>query len=133
MLEIMQKGAKPEGAGVQVTVTGETVPTSLESMLSEFIDWKRLARARRIDDRDVNVLRADKEIIKATIRDYKVVIDVKERKIIHNCADWSRTAVKGGFCKHIAKLFLTLPKDLAFEILSKIRRERDKWHFIHKI
>lgn len=134
MLETMEKGVAGcrEEAPVQMTVTGEVVPANLESLLSSFIDWKRLARARRISDRDINILRADRDMVKAQIRDYKIIVDVKERRIVHNCADWSRTAVERRFCKHLARLFLSLPEELALEILRKIYSERDKWSFVHE-
>ena len=135
MLSVIEAKAPKPVKTIQTTLIGTPVIElkNVEELLSHLIDWKRIARARRINDRDVNFLKISDKLIKAKIRDYKVIIDVENRLISHDCADWARTAVEKKFCKHLAKIFLLLPKHTAALLLKTIISERDQWTFKHEI
>jgi len=135
MLSIIE-GKKPAPTKtVQTTLLGTPVVSleNVEELLSHLIDWKRIARARRINDRDVNFLKISEKLIKAKIRDYKVIIDVESKLISHDCADWARTSVEKKFCKHLAKIFLLLPRHMSVPLLKNIISERDQWAFKHEV
>jgi len=67
--------------------------------------------------------------VKALIRDYHIVIDLEDRTVLHDCADWSRVIPSKRFCKHIGKLLLSLEREKALEILKQIRAEKEAWTF----
>ena len=102
---------------------------NFNSLLQRFIDDARLKRARRIKDEEITIERADSKMVEAKIRDYHIVVDLKNRVILHDCADWSRCIPQKKFCKHLGKLFLTLPEDKSIDILRKLFSEKNSWQF----
>ena len=89
----------------------------------------RLKRARRINDEEISIQKLGENRIEAIIGDYHLVIDLENRIILHDCADWSRCIPQKRFCKHLGKLFLTLPEEKSIEILKKIFSEKTYWEF----
>jgi uncharacterized protein YecE (DUF72 family) len=102
---------------------------TLENLLDAFIDKPRLRRAQRISDKELTIQEETDDQIKALIRDYHIVIDVGNRVLQHDCADWSRVLLSKRFCKHIGKLLLSLDKQRATNILKQIYSNKEKWEF----
>jgi uncharacterized protein YecE (DUF72 family) len=102
---------------------------TLENLLNTFIDKPRLKRAQRIKDKELTIQEATDNQVKALIRDYHIVIDLEDRMVLHDCADWSRVLPNKRFCKHIGKLLLSLDKEKALEILKQIHAEKEAWKF----
>ncbi len=102
---------------------------SFENLINTFVDKPRLKRAQRIKDRELTIQEETDNEIKALIRDYHIVIDLGNRVILHDCADWSRVLPSKRFCKHIGKLLLSLDKKKASEILKKIYTNKEEWEF----
>jgi len=102
---------------------------SAMDLLSSFMDRPRLMRAEDIDDGEVAVYEASEERVRASIRDYQVLIDLKGKAVYHDCADWSRCIPLKEFCKHVGKIFLILPEERAVSILTVIGREKQVWEF----
>jgi len=102
---------------------------TLENLLNTFIDKPRLKRAQRIKDKELTIQEATDNQVKALIRDYHIVIDLEDRMVLHDCADWSRVLPNKRFCKHIGKLLLSLDKEKALEILKQIHAEKETWKF----
>jgi len=109
---------------------GTDVPSDaqLNELLGRFMDPNRLERAKRIDARDVELSREGATIL-ARVRDYKVELDPVARRILHNCEDWATVSTRRDFCKHLGKLFLTLPREEALRYLEAIRADREAWSF----
>jgi hypothetical protein len=63
------------------------------------------------------------------IREYRIVIDTKNRAILHDCADWSKMAPTKRLCKHVGKLLLTLDRKKATSILRELHKDVDSWRF----
>lgn len=125
--ERMVKRAKEKKRGlVEFIGAGAEV---FDGLLREFIDEKRLVRARRIRDDEIMVEKSEGNLISARIRDYRVVIDLEARTILHDCADWDRCIPRKRFCKHMGKVFLVLPRESATSILERIRSEKEGWEF----
>lgn len=99
------------------------------NLLLRFTTTSRLVRAERFDEREVEMVRVDSEYVAAYVRGYTIEIDVEGRMIRHDCDDWRKGIREKRMCKHIAKLFLSLPEDRARELLEKIWAERDDWSF----
>ena len=125
--ETAKSAAKVEKPSLEMYV--ETTELSFDSLIRRFIDEQRLKRARRIKDEEISIQKLGENRIEAIIRDYHVVIDVENRIILHDCADWSRCIPQKRFCKHLGKLFLTLPEEKSIEILRKIFSEKPYWEF----
>jgi len=102
---------------------------TFENLINTFIDKPRLKRAQRIKDRELTVQEETDNEIKALIRDYHIVIDLGNRVVLHDCADWSRVLPSKRFCKHIGKLLLSLDKKKASNILKKIYTNKEEWEF----
>ncbi len=102
---------------------------TLENLLNTFMDKPRLERAQRIKDKELTIQEATDNQVKALIRDYHIVIDLEDRMVLHDCADWSRVLPNKRFCKHIGKLLLSLDREKALEILKQIRSEKEAWTF----
>lgn len=102
---------------------------SLESLLRSFMDAERLKRAQSIKDDELTIQQETNDRIKATIRDYHLIIDLENRVILHDCADWSRMFSNKQFCKHLGKLMLSLNKEKASNILKQIYADKESWQF----
>ena len=103
--------------------------SSFEDLLHSFVDDRRLKRAERIKDDELKVVKETSERIEAVVRNYQIIIDVENRTILHDCADWSRVLPNKRLCKHVAKLLLTIDREKASEILRRIDAETDMWQF----
>jgi hypothetical protein len=68
-------------------------------------------------------------IIKEQRVEYHIVIDFEARTILHDCADWSKALPTKRFCKHIGKLFLSMDREKATEMLKRIYAQKEKWQF----
>jgi len=100
---------------------------SFETLLHFFIDARRLKRAERIKDREIKLAKETDEKIEAMIKDYHIIIDLKNRIILHDCADWSRVLPTRKLCKHVGKLLLSIDKEKATKILRKLYTQKEKW------
>jgi uncharacterized protein YecE (DUF72 family) len=106
-----------------------TTLSPVEELLLSFLDHGRLMRAKSIGDLEIRVIRNDSSKVEAEVRDYFIEVDLENRLIAHDCADWSKSIGEKRFCKHLAKLFLVLPRDQASSTLERIRSEKDAWVF----
>jgi len=94
-----------------------------------FVDKRRFERAMQISDDEVSVEELSPSMVRAKIRDYVIIIDVENKILLHDCADFARVSVVKQFCKHVTKLFSLLPSDLALKILRQMYGELDEWTF----
>jgi uncharacterized protein YecE (DUF72 family) len=101
----------------------------LESLLRAFLDAGRLKRAKDIKDDELRIEKETDERVEATVREYHIVIDFEARTISHDCADWNKMLPANTFCKHIGKLFLSMDKEKATDMLRKICSQKDTWQF----
>jgi len=102
---------------------------TFENLLNAFIDKPRLKRAERIKDKELTIQEVTDNQIKALIREYHIVIDLENRLVLHDCADWSRVLPNKRFCKHLGKLLLTLERQKASSILKQIHANKEAWEF----
>lgn len=107
-------------------------PPSLGELLNQFVSPSRLSRAVGLDDSVLEIqLKREKPLrIEAIIhgtKDYKFLLDEESRVIGHNCPDWQKVRVIRRFCKHVAKVFLSLEEDEAVRLLLSIQQE--SWKF----
>lgn len=94
-----------------------------------FVDKRRFERAMQISDDEVSIVELSPLMIRAKIRDYMIIIDVDNKILLHDCADFARVSTVKQFCKHVTKLFSLLPSDLALKILKQMYYELGEWTF----
>jgi len=103
----------------------------LELLLTNFINENRMIRAKEIKNDEIKNVRITNDLLEAEIRKYKIVIDMKNKIITHNCADWQKLINEKKFCKHIGKLFLYLKTKHSLSILKDLYNNVDSWKFIY--
>ncbi len=111
------------------TVREEALKLELPQLLLEFTDKKRIDRAETIRETSVSFLRRTPQLVKAKVKDYTIEIDIANKIIRHDCEDWSKRVSDKQFCKHIVRIFLSLPLKTSKEILAGIMTEKDQWQF----
>jgi len=107
----------------------EVKEMTFENLLNAFIDKPRLKRAQGIKDKELTIRQETDSQIRALIRDYHIVIDLGNRLVLHDCADWSRALPGKRFCKHVGKLLLSLDREKASNILKQIYANKESWEF----
>lgn len=103
--------------------------TDFDKSMRLFMDVGRLMRAREIRDDELKIEKEEPSRIEATVRNYRITIDLEKKLILHDCKDWRKGVVSKRFCKHIGKLFLSINRDEATNLLRKIDAEKNKWQF----
>jgi len=124
-------------SGKQTELPIERLPTSQEEaeklnisqLLREFTDTKRIDRAETIRESSVSFKQRSLSLIRATVKDYTVQIDVDRRTISHDCEDWEKLVQDKKICKHVVRVFLSLPHETSKSILAKMLMEKDLWRF----
>lgn len=101
----------------------------LQELLEVLMPPHKIRRAKRIKDEEMTIQEATDKHVRAQIRDYHLLIDLKRRIVFHDCADWSRCMPIKQFCKHVGKVMISFPEERAVEILRMICLERDEWEF----
>ena len=114
---------------VKLEAFAEPKTTTFEELLRFFVAPARLERARGIGDNELAFVRDDVDYVEATIREYRIVIDTKNRAILHDCADWGKIAPTKRLCKHVGKLLLTLERKKATNILRELHKDVNSWRF----
>lgn len=129
IVEHRKKPSRPEGVRPLETFTEEEEELSVADLLMRFTTLSRLRRAEEIKDEELTITRSSGGRIEATVRDYSIDIDLERRVLKHDCGDWQKGVDAKRMCKHVAKLFLSLPERQAEEILTGIWDEKDRWMF----
>jgi Protein of unknown function DUF72 len=121
------KGKGAEGLGEWVR-GGDDRPKIID-LLSALMGESRLARALAIPDDDVKIQSADTDKVQASIRDYNLTMDSISRTITHDCGDWERSIETRQLCKHVGKVILLLPENIALRWVTQIHEDTDAWRF----
>jgi uncharacterized protein YecE (DUF72 family) len=113
------------------TLEAFAAPKSMnfESLMNYFVTPERLKRAEQIPDSDLTITKQVSERIEARFREYHMVIDPREKIILHDCADWGRVSSTKKLCKHLAKLLLSIDKEQANGILRDLYQREEAWQF----
>jgi len=100
-----------------------------EELLRYFVAAGRLERAQSIKNSELSITRQTDERVEATVREYHIVIDLGNKTIYHDCADWGKILSTKKLCKHIGKLLLSMDRERATKTLRQIYTEKDAWQF----
>ena len=104
----------------------------VKNLILELTDEGRLERSRTINEEELYIEKATDEHVLATIREYTVEIDIINKVIAHNCDDWKKGLDNKRLCKHLCKLFLSLPREQSVQILTDIIDKKRNWKFQNK-
>lgn len=105
-----------------------TSSDNLETLVSAFLEGGRFERARELVDKVV-VEELSRDIVKARVKEYSVIINMMEKIVRHNCDDWAKRIEQKQFCKHVAAFFLALNREESLRILKEICVNIDNWSF----
>jgi len=100
-----------------------------QELLRILMPTYKIKRSKGIKDEEVVIQEITEEHVKALIRNYHLLIDLKNQMILHDCADWSRCVPIKQFCKHVGKVLMMIPREKAVEILKRICSQREEWEF----
>jgi len=59
-----------------------------------------------------------------------VKIDFEKKIISHDCADWDRRKTTKKLCKHLGKVFLAIPDDVAKALVRDLIGNPNFWSLI---
>lgn len=107
----------------------EAVKLELPQLLLEFTDKGRIDRAETIRESSFSFTRRTPQLVTASVKDYVVEIDIAGKTLRHDCDDWRKRAPNKEFCKHVVRVFLSLPLKRSKEILAGMMMEKDLWRF----
>jgi len=119
----------PQGFGLGKWIQDSDSRTKLVDLLSALMGESRLARAMGIPDGDVRVGLASNAKVEAQIRAYTLLMDNDSKTIIHDCGDWERAVETRQLCKHVGKVLLSVPLDIAIDWADRIQSDIEKWKF----
>ena len=103
--------------------------TKLIDLLTSLMGESRLARAMGIPDNDVSVGVATHDKVEAKIRAYSLMMDRDSKTISHDCGDWERSVETRQLCKHVGRVLLTIPVEVATGWADQIHEDVEKWKF----
>lgn len=122
---------KQSGQQTLSTLEAFTPPKTIDfsSLMAYFVSPERLKRAEQIPDGDIRIAKLTQDRIEATVKEYHIVLDLRNKKISHDCADWDKIMSTKRICKHIAKVLLSIDKQTALDVLRSIYDQEESWVF----
>jgi uncharacterized protein YecE (DUF72 family) len=126
---VKKEEMKKRAVALTAFIPKEIEKMNFSQLLDVFMDPGRMKRAKGIDDKEVTMQKIADDQIVARVREYNVVFDLRNKTVLHDCADWSRCIPAKQFCKHVGKVLLMLPPETAANIMHQISKEREKWEF----
>ncbi len=110
--------------GVLESLKSGEVEEALKALAGE----RRFQRGLEISGSEVGYKLTERGLI-ARVRNYRVEVDRVERRIAHDCEDWKKSAESKRFCKHMVRLFLSLPREASRELLEDLLSNFEEWSF----
>jgi len=98
-------------------------------LLASLVDIPRFRRAKEIAEEQIQIITAKPHLVEARIKEYTALIDAERMVILHDCEDWKRCSSEKKLCKHITRLFLSLPDDITIPILRSLKSDISAWSF----
>ncbi|MEM1558005.1 MAG: DUF72 domain-containing protein [Thermoproteota archaeon] len=105
---------------------------NVEILVSAFLEGGRFERAKELVNKVV-VEELGKDIVKAKVKEYIVIVNILKKTLKHNCDDWAKRIGQKQFCKHVAAFFLALDREESLRILTEICRNISNWVFESEI
>ncbi len=106
------------------------VAKEVEVMMTRVTDQGRIDRAKEIPPRDLALSKVDANFVRADVHGTRVVLDLTEQELRHNCPDYLRGIKEKRVCKHIVRLLLALPPEIAREFVDDLAKSKADWKFL---
>ena len=129
IVEHRSKAEAPSGVKTLDAFDLDAEGLSVADCLIRFTDTGRLARAEAIEVGEFTIKLNAGGRVQAEIRDYFIDLDSGGRTLRHDCSDWRKGADQKRLCKHVCKMFMSIPEAQAKEILMDIYENKDRWRF----
>lgn len=100
----------------------------MQSLFLQLSDQGRITRSLKLSQ--PLLTQNSNTHITGTLRRYQFDIDVVQKTIRHNCSDWQKGVQQKRLCKHVIKLFSSLPTPQATTILRDIIQNKSQWQFL---
>lgn len=120
---------RPRGMQTLDAFAVEGEGLSVADHIARFTTTSRLSRGEKIGDDELTINVNSGGRVQAEIRDYFIDLDADARVIRHDCDDWRKGADQRRLCKHVVKLFLSLPPGQAKQLLADMLENRHGWSF----
>ncbi len=101
----------------------------VEMLLTKVTDQGRIDRAKEIAPRDLALSKVDPNFVRADVHGTRVVMDLTEQELRHNCPDYLRGIREKRVCKHIVRLLLEMPPEIAKEFVDDLAESKGAWKF----
>lgn len=108
---------------------GGLVAREVEILLTKITDAGRLERAKEIPSADLALSKVEPSFVRADVHGTRVVLDLAEQVVRHNCPDYLKGMREKRVCKHIARLLLELPPEFAREFADDLMKSKAQWTF----
>lgn len=99
----------------------------VRNLILKLTDQGRLERSSTIRDEEMKVVEVTEGRVFARVREYVIEIDRVNGIILHDCDDWKKGLVDMRLCKHLCKLFLSLPREQSSALLTELIDRRRPW------
>ena len=129
IVEHRKQASQPSGVQTLEAFAAEDEELTVADHLMRFTTTSRLSRGEKIDDGELTINVSSADRVQAEIRDYFIDIDTVNRALRHDCDDWRKGVYRKRLCKHLAKLFLSLPQGQAKRLLTDMWENRESWKF----
>jgi uncharacterized protein YecE (DUF72 family) len=106
-----------------------TVAREVEALVAKLTDPGRIERAKEIPGKDLALSKVDPNFVRADVHGTRIVLDLAEQVVRHNCPDYLRGLREKRICKHIVRLLLALPPEVAREFVDDLASQRAAWTF----
>ncbi len=128
-MEHRKQAQRPTGVQPLEAFAVEDEELTVADHLMRFTTTSRLSRGEKIDDGELTINVSSADRVQAEIRDYFIDIDTVNRALRHDCDDWRKGVDQRRLCKHVVKLFLSLPPGQAKQLLADMLENRHGWAF----
>jgi uncharacterized protein YecE (DUF72 family) len=121
-------GKRAENLDAYVPKEG-AVAKEVGVMMTKISDQGRIDRAKEIPPRDLALSKVDANFVRGDVHGTRVVLDLAEQEVRHNCPDYLRGIKEKRVCKHIVRLLLALPPEIAREFVDDLAKSKADWKF----
>ena len=125
-----EEATRPRGVQPLTAYVTSDEELTVPDMLTRFMDPRRLARAEKIGEQELTILSSSDERLEAKVKDYRIEIDLGQRTVKHDCDDYRKGMGRKRMCKHLGRLFLSLPPGQAKRVLDAIWGDVEGWVFM---
>ncbi|HEX9710179.1 MAG TPA: DUF72 domain-containing protein [Candidatus Thermoplasmatota archaeon] len=117
------------GASLDAFAKAAAPDPQVARILKRLTDAGRYERAHEIDSKDMALSRVEPHFVRADVRGTRIQMDLVRQEMRHSCQDFERGLAQRRVCKHIVRLLIELPPEIAREFADDLDRSRADWTF----